>query len=358
MENKKVKKSKVWIKVVVAVAFVLIIGTTVMAATGGFKKLFNGGEQKEANGEEQNEASPYEKYFKEGQLREEDSVTPKLIEDGYYYEIGQTAEEEMFKVELVGLSGDEDNPILMFDIYVNDEEIAEKYDILCMEVCALGVEQYENQKDVYGSRIVYAEKSETVSNCYHGAVRCAPAWVGNGKTTVVGIESIRAEISGFKTDDENRGESFELDMEFRFTAPEYCLKSTKYVYYANDDYIFTDEIEDEDRVVKYKLEDVDFGSYSSMIDVNFVEQVTNDKGFVDVFALHSEWEVFVADIVIVVDGVEYNYTDCGFTYGDVNEDGLCTLEDNYGMWAEFPGISYYGVQSIEIKCGEEVYTLK
>ena len=350
MENNKVKKSKVWIKVVVAVVCVLVIGTTVMAATGAFEKFFNG--------EEYKEESLYEKYFEKGELREEDSITPKLIEEGYYYEIGQTVEEDIFKIELVGMSGDEDNPVLMFDIYVKDEEIAEKYDILCIEFCALGVEQYENQKDTYGTHIVYAEKSETVSNRYYGAGKCSPAWVGNGKTTVVGIESIRAEISGFKTDDENRSESFELDMEFSFTAPEYCLKSTKYVYYANNDYFFTDEIEDEDRVVKYKLEDVDFGSYSSKIDVNFVEQVANDNGFVDVLTLHSEWETFAADIVLVVDGAEYNCTDCGFTYGDVNEDGLCTLEDNYGMWVEFPGISYYGVQSIEIKCGDEVYTLK
>lgn len=345
MENEK-KNNKVIGKIIIAVVCILAIGAIVFVASGGIKKISCGGEK-------ENEESISEKYFSKGVYREEDKVTPKLIDEGYYHEINKTVEEDIFKVELVGLAGDDNNPILMLDIYVDDEEIVEKYDVLCMEICALGESQYETQKDVYGYRTVYAEKSDEDSNCYHVAERFSPAWVGNNKTTLVGIKSIEFEI-----DDETIGESFELEMEFKFTAPENCLKSTRYVYCESQDFILTNEIKEEDRVVKYIVEGVSFGSYKSIVDVNFVEQVDNDNGIVDVLALFSDWKVFAENIVIIADGVEYSCMDSGYSFSDMNEDGMSTIEDSYGMWLSFSGIDFSECEKIEIKCGDEVYTVK
>ena len=68
--------------------------------------------------------------------------------------------------------------------------------------------------------------------------------------------------------------------------------------------------------------------------------------------------MFAENIVIIADGVEYSCMDSGYSFSDMNEDGMSTIEDSYGMWLSFSGIDFSECEKIEIKCGDEVYTVK
>lgn len=341
MEFKKVKKGKAWMKGLATAACFLVMGTTVLAATGTLEEIYD---------------SIYDKYFKENKYADKDDVTPEIIDEGYLYEVGLTEEEDIFKVDFVAVSGDDKTPVLLFDVYVNDEELVAENDSLRMLAYTLGVEQYENQLDEYGPNEAYGEKDPEIPNLYHVSMVGSPAWMCSGEPVVVCVSQLNFGL-------ENEiWTTYEVCMEYRFTPPVTSYHPTTTEYYDGQDIVIENDY-DSDNIVKYSLERVEYGPYRA--DVYFKIEtpiVETGEGFDPYEEIRESWVGFLPNVKLVVDGVEYGVevTDenTGFTWSDGDGDDMFSAGDNYGVWASFPSIDYGNVTSIQIKCGDDVFTLK
>lgn len=341
MEFKKVKKGKAWMKGLATAACFLVMGTTVLAATGTLGEIYD---------------SIYDKYFKENKYTEEDKVTPDIIDKGYLYEVGLTAEEDIFKIDLVAVSGDDQTPVLLFDVYVNDEELVAGNDNLRMLAYTLGVEQYENQLDKYGPNEAYGEKDAEVPNLYHVSMVGAPAWMCSGEPVVVCVSQINFGLEN------STWNTYNVKMEYRFTPPVSTYHPTTTQYYDGLGVVLENST-DSENVVKYNLERVEYGPYKAAIYFKLGTPLVNtEAGFDPYEEIRESWVGFLTDIKFVVDGVEYGIevTDenTGFTWSDGDGDDMFSAGDNYGVWANFPSLDYDNATSIQLKCGDDVYTLK
>lgn len=341
MEFKTVKKKKAWMKGLATAACFLVMGTTVLAATGTLEEIYD---------------SIYDKYFKENKYTDKDEVTPEIIDEGYLYEVGLTEEEDIFKVDFVAVSGDDKTPVLLFDVYVNDEELAAANDNLRMLAYTLGVDEYENQLDEYGPNEAYGEKDAEIPNLYHVSMVGAPVWMCSGEPVVVCVSQLNF---GLENEIWN---TYEVCMEYRFTPPATSYHPTTTKYYDGQDVVLENDFYG-DNIIRYSLERIEYGPYRA--DVYFkLDTPVVDTG--DVFdpyeTLLKEWKYLLPNVKLVVDDVEYSVeiTDenIGFTCLDEDGDEMFSAGDNYGVWASFPSIDYGNVTCIQLKCGDDVFTLK
>jgi hypothetical protein len=54
--------------------------------------------------------------------------TRSIMESGYYYELDNVVEDGIFILEFVGATGFENNPMLLMNVYINDDEIVAQND--------------------------------------------------------------------------------------------------------------------------------------------------------------------------------------------------------------------------------------
>lgn len=71
-----------------------------------------------------------------------DETTAQIVEEGCLYEVGKTASDGIFQTNFIAVTGDEQTPKLLLDIYVNDDTIAAENDIIGVCAYTLGVQQY------------------------------------------------------------------------------------------------------------------------------------------------------------------------------------------------------------------------
>lgn len=277
-----------------------------------------------------------------------DEVTAEIIDQGHYCEIGQDQSDGAFTVLLDSVTGDQSAPKLLFEVTVNDEELAEKNDRLHLFAYVLNEDTYLNRLDEYAMCDGWGEKDPEVSNMYHVCMDGPSAFMINEEEVIAAVKQI-----SFESDPANRQFDYDVNMEFRFTVPHQALKETHSEYYYGIDLL--------DNGIDYDLFYAEFGSYDSLLKVKYDFLGTDLAGgatdyyeVIDKF--DSYWHRFAGSFVLCVDGVEYEPKELGYSYcdteGEAFEPGQCST------WMTFPSIDYTGAESITLLVNGESYTLK
>ncbi len=316
------KKKKAW-KALVPAACFLLIGTTALAATGQLGELFRN-------------------IFK-------DETTAEIVEQGYLYEIHQTVEEDIFKVELIAVTGDAETPKLLFDVYVNDEKLVAKNDQLSMSAYILGEEQYANELDKYGFWEAYGVKDEEIDNLYHVSMPGAPYWMNSGNPVVVDICQIHFDL------DKELWTTYELNMEYRFTPPQDAFYPVSYVEYENMKFSYGG--------IDYYLVEAEYGSYNAVIHLEYdyigSEFANGETDYSELEEeLHNNWLEFISTVTLVVDGKIYTVDEDNQGYTWCDEKGEVYEKNHCNVHPYFPSFNYEEATSVVLKVGDVSYTLK
>lgn len=320
--SEKTKKRTVHRIVILAACLVLMM-TTVLAATGKFGDMFRS-------------------IFG-------DDTTADIVDKGYLYEVHQTQTQDIFTVELVAITGDAETPVLVFDVYINDEKLAAENDRIRMLAYTLGVEQYEHELDKYGPNEAYGEKDEEIDNLYHFSMVGAPAWMTRGEEFVVSICQINLDIN------DDIWTTYEPKIEYRLTVPQELFHPVTYESY---DYVSFKYEGNE-----YHLNVAEFGPYRTQISFWFdLEGEDFEAAEADPLAEElrqdTKWAEFAKTLTLVVDGVEYKV--------DSEERGHVWLDDEAETGTKnrcyvhpvFASIDFDGASEILLKSEDQCLTIK
>mgnify|MGYP003289063637 CR=1 FL=1 len=314
----KPRKSKgmVWKAAIPAVLCFLLVGTTTLAATGQLTNIFRA-------------------IFK-------DEKTAEIVDMGYYAEINEKLEDDLFEVRILGVSGDTENPMLALDIYVKDTELVKNRDKIHIEAYSLGKEQYENELVNYGTWEAYGERDAEIENLYH--INLRTGWLATGKEVV--FEIIKIQLGGQKI----AWESFDVSLK------QILQVDTSEFYPVEQAYMDFKPFECGDRT--YDLVWVLCGYYNTEVifrnmnpEQRTSEQASNIEPTWDEIAA---WNEFIKDVVLVVDGVEYKAKtgETAQPWYEKSEGGF------YHMHPMFPGFDYSTVTSVEVRWKDTVYKVK
>ena len=326
--TQKPHHSKKWIRrsIIIAAACVAVTGLTAIGAGaagyGPFSGLFR------------------EKY--------KDDTTADIIEQGYLYDIGQSFTDGVYRADLIAVSGDEANPQLIIDLYIDDPDIVKLNDTVTICVYTLGVQQYEHELDSYGWNEGTAYRDSEIPNLYHATVRGAPVWMCGGEECVIDITGI-----GRKTDD-SLPVMDETHMETRLTIPADVFLDTQCEYYSLDDGMVLPF-----NGINYHLNYAEYSEYQTKIDFYFDPE--DIKG--------SELEGKLGDTIyrdtkmcealtLIIDGVEYysNNLNSGYVWCDT--EGECGVKDRRYFTLEFQSVDYASAETVILSAGDASIVLK
>lgn len=320
------KRHRTWRPIAVSIACFLFMGTTVFAATGVWGDIFRN-------------------IFK-------DEVTAEIVDKGYLYEIGQSKEEDVFQVDLLAVAGDAETPLLVFDVYIHDEKLAKDNDKILMYAYVLGEEQYANELDNYGPCTAYGERDKDVSNLYHVSMIGPPVWMTRGEPVVVDVCEM---ILDLNNPNNEYGEWYDLNMEYRFTPPASIFYPVHYENY--------EEVKFTQGEIDYYLTSAEYGVYRTELRFQYDLEGTallSDGAYYSTLEpeLQNNWIKFVNKLSIVVDGQEYkvNEDNIGYTWCDI--EGEVGKKYHCFINPYFPSIDYENATSIILKTQDISYTLK
>ena len=88
------------------------------------------------------EFATQKEFAKHLRIAHDDQVSADMVEQGYYYAVNKSYTDGRFQIDFKGVTGDMVNPMLVFDVYVNDEELAAEYDEIVLYAYILGENEY------------------------------------------------------------------------------------------------------------------------------------------------------------------------------------------------------------------------
>lgn len=329
------RKKKAW-KVAAIVACLVVMGTTVLAATGTFGAI-------------------YQKYFKDDENGTEDKVTLGFVEDGNYVEVNQSLTDDIFTINLVAVSGDEAYPVFFFDVYVDDETLVAENDTIELSVIIENQAYEINGMTLYYGGTGYGTKDDKISNLYHVTWKGEKA-SGNldffGEPLEIRVSSVEFYLNRQKPDtidNENAKENgiYSVNMEYSVTLPESAVTSTVVKDYSEENILFNYE----DDV--YKLEYVDFSAYG--ISCKF--SIPSSDGVYEEDCCNY-YDELCQNLQFVVDGNVICLDTESSTCGIVMFEDEGKIIDVVLYEAYFPAIDYDQAGSIVLQCGEESFTIK
>ena len=331
--NVKRKSSMVWRAALPMVLCFLLLGTTTLAATGRLSTFFRS-------------------IFK-------DEKTAEIVEQGYVYETNCILTDKDFKVNIIGITGDIEHPIIAMDVYVKDKAWTEGRDRIYVEAYCIGSDEFDNQLENYSTCDAFGEKDENIDNLYHVSMVGLPYWINSGEEIIIAIRSIRigngdkvygGDIWG---DEWNSYYPDVSQMQYRFTIPTEQLHPVDYIAY--DNIIFEQE------GIKYYMNLTGYGEYTTEMVFCYNHIGYEFEEETDIFEkqiiLDQKWEEFIQDVVLIVDEVEYNVIPGLCTY-DKDGETMESIENAWAFHPQFPSIDYEEAGSIIIKYKDVSYTLK
>ncbi len=277
-----------------------------------------------------------------------DETTAEIIDEGHYCEVGQDITDGGFTVMLDSVTGDRSSPKLLFEVTVNDEELAAKNDRLHLFAYILDEDTYQNRLDEYGMWDAWGEKDPEVNNMYHVCMDGPATFMINNADVLAAVKQI-----SFPSDPVNHKFDYDVDMEFRFTVPEQALKETAYEYY--------DDITISSGNVDYELFYAEFGAYDSLLKVKYDFLGTDlAGGETDYYQVadkfDNDWHELAGNFILTVDGVEYAPKEMGYSYcdteGEAFDAGKCST------WMTFPSVDFTSAESVTLTVNGQVYDLK
>lgn len=312
-------KSMLWRAAIPAVICFLVISTTTLAATGRLGDLFRN-------------------VFK-------DEKTATLVEDGYYSDVNMVQEDDLFRVNILSVTGDSMSPKVILDVYVKDEEIYTKHDKLQIFAYCLGKEQYENELYSYAPSEAYGVKDAEIENLYHVSLP-GYVWLSNGGPTIINVCKIRMGSQKSAWTD------YEVDLKYELKIPVDVFYSTEELYFDGLEIAYND--------YTYRLTHVLMGYYQTEVIFRYdcdQRYPNEDRTNYDVSRSElRDWYEFVNNLVLVVDGVEYKVTSDNKGYPWYEND--YREGEYYHVHPIFPGIEHEDINSVIIRCGDKEYKLK
>lgn len=318
------KKRSAFGKVLSAACIIIVcslaVATTALAATGKLGEML-------------------QKIFK-------DETSAGLVEQGYFYEVNQSVTEDIFRIDLLAVTGDAQTPKLVFDVWVDDPNITQGNERIFISAYTLGVEQYENELDQYGMCEGSGYRDAEKTNLYHVVLDGAPAWISYGEPVIISVREIR-----FK----HIARPYTVNIEYRLEVPPMDLhpvvsdyfggvlvsskKDGVYLNYANYGAYYTELI----FVFDYDGKSLD-GKY------------TTEEGLESL--LQMRWRDYADDLRLVVDGVEYeaNINESGYVWYD--KEGEAGNKNRCYVAPRFPAVDYQSAKKISLKQGDTEYRLK
>lgn len=299
-----------------------------------------------------------------------DDTTAEFIEEGHVYEILEYQDCGDFALKLIAISGDEENPQVIMDVYVKDDNLAAANDRIFITAYVLGENEYsdKNERANYAHCGGYGIKDAEIPNLYHVTFRGVPVWLSPGNKAVIAVWEIFTDIDPEETDDLSywsyREEYMlgdpdftvhEIGYEYRVTVPEgtYADVATRNyhsVILENGDYDFV-------------LDSVEYSQYSTIfyfyIDYPEGKAPANDQERYTIEnTLYEKWLCIGPNIEVTVDGEEYTFTDgdLGSIYWSY-DGSMNSLRRGY-ISATIPGIDYFESESIILQSGDQIIDLK
>lgn len=282
-----------------------------------------------------------------------DEMSASLIEQGYYQMVNESFTDAIFRFDFKAVTGDKDNRMMLFDVYVDDAVLAASYDKICLRVGCVREENYDPESSTGWNCTGYGYRNEEVGNLYHVVLR---GFIFGYAPTMVDVYGV-----GFDTDtnQDNGIRWYSVNPEGRLveTADEvYC--PIPYIQYDAGSMVFTYAGK------QYELQEIVFGKYNT----EFAFYTDIDASGVPTGStelwnyreeIQKDWLDFSATLRIVADGVEYPVIDeegrRGYIWFDVAE-GRESYRGNAHPY--FPVVDYTEVTEIQIKAGDTVYRIK
>lgn len=327
-ENEKSKivpmrKKRVAFKLVLPIACALILGMSVLAATGSLSTLI--------------------------QSLFGDPITAEIVEDGYLQELHFVQSQEGFRIEVLGITGDYLQPKVLFDVYVEDEKLLGDCKKIRLDAYILGEEEYANSLSSYGSWEGYGMADEQNPNLFHVMMDGPSVWLNGDYSVVIAV----CDLFMYRGEREER---HPLNME-------YHIKPSRRAYYptleknynvSGSDYL-------ENNGMTYHLNRVAVGPYTTEVNMWFDYVGSSLTGEVTdytsvAYLLDENYLDLMDKLKIVIDDVEYSCSSPGYIW--------CDEANEAGDWnrcyvsPQFPGTDMKRAEKILLKYGDVEYVIK
>lgn len=270
----------------------------------------------------------------------QDEVTATIVDLGFIQKVNQikASADGNFVVDFKAITGDTDNPMLIFDLYVTDQNIIAMHPQLEANVYTLGVNVFQNELEHYGYCDAICHQDPVNTNIYHGVMRGAPAWLCSDEEAVVYFKQIRVGYSVLP-----------VETEFRVkpVSAKYLPAPSQYV----------------DRTFSYEgitlnLSYVEFSLYGTRVSFNFdflgqpwANGATDFEQVRSVF--EDRWNRLKASSYFLVDGVPVmiNQNLHEYAYSD-DDTKKCYTHMN------FYGINFPYAKEVKLVCGDQIIKIK
>jgi len=277
-----------------------------------------------------------------------DEISAQLVEKGYYYEVNESNTDGIFRIDFKAVTGDMMNPMLVFDVYVNEAELAAAYDEIKLYAYTLGDEAYNIRLDSYAPCEGYGIRDVEEKNLYHVTIPGASAWMTMGKPFVVDVCQV-----DFMNQNQ-RPVTYPVNVpEIVLTVPQTKFHPVLELGYTGFSFIHGGR--------EYVLKTAEYGPYrtglyfSCIVDKDVIPMNPVDFNFLD-DSSRLVWKDFLSDMALEVDGTMYCVNDNGsvtFFEGDVTE------EEYHGRgFAYMPGVNFAWAKEAKIWVGTVGYDLK
>ena len=287
------------------------------------------------------ESSPCESLNDRLNFFPTDPKTRSIMESGYYYELDNVVEDGIFKLEFVAASGYADNPMLLLNVYVDDEELVAQNDKIEVFAYCLDKEYYDNEIDHYGQWNAYGVQDKNDPHLYRVTLPSGSHLSGN-TWVVFDMTTIR-----FGTRD-TEWKEYQVNLKEMIKVPYHIA------FYPTLG-ISTEGLEFKSDTKTYKLywthiahDLTDLVFFYDFDDVYYDEKVVGNDGV--------QFGRFIKEVVLEIDGVEYKVNPDARPYINMTED-----RDNvqYYVYAEFPGVKdVVGIKEVIVKYRDVEYKLR
>lgn len=310
----------------IAIVCTLAVATTALAATGVLQDILR-------------------KMFK-------DETSAELAEQGHFYEANKTATDGPFRVDFIGVTGDDRTAKMFFDIYVDESIDVTGKDEMRVWVSTIGTDTGDNEGwKEYGPYPAYGVKDEENDHLYHVTRMDGTVRMQNGIPMLVKVKEIEFCV------DTPRAEHYDVDIEFSMNVPEDAFVSAVFEYHGG--LPFAHETN------KYYLNYVTFGVYRTDLNIvfDYDDQSPESQGL-NSFAveemLQKPWRQFISEVTLVADGTEYRVKESDEGYGFIwyDVEGEAGIVNRCYVNPQFPAIDYENAKEILIKWDDVVYVLK
>ncbi|MBQ8314945.1 MAG: hypothetical protein IJX95_04300 [Lachnospiraceae bacterium] len=286
-------------------------------------------------------------------LRElhKDEISATIVEKGYYYAVDESRIADIFRFDLKAVTGDMQNPKMVFDVIVEDDMLTEMYENIHLYVGCFTEDQYNPENKYSWNRVGCGIRDKENKKLYH--VTMDGAMLGYGPTVIdicrVGFDFDQDDSDGVLWY-EVEPEAYLVDMPATEFHPAYDE------YYDNMIFVYNGR--------EYEIRYAEFGMYRTQIgfytDIDAKEVPADEDGLQDYRdELQEEWLDFAKTLRFVADGKEYKVIDedgkRGYVWFDAEEDEISYTANAYPY---FPPIDFIKADVIEVKSGDTVHRLK